>query len=468
MAEEKKLGLFALIALVIGSMIGGGAFNLASDMASGAGAGAILIGWVITGVGMIALAFSFQNLTTKRPDLDGGIFTYAREGFGHFMGFNSGWGYWFAALLGNVAYGTLLFSAVGYFIPVFGDGQNIASVIGASVILWSVHFLILRGVQSAAMINLITTISKLVPIFAFIIAVIFVFHLDLFTQDFWGQGLSLGSIGSQVKSTMLVTVWVFTGIEGAVLFSSRAKKSSDVGKATVIGLISVLAIYIMITMLSFGVINQENLAGLPNPSMAAIMEHIVGKWGAVLINFGLIISVLGAWLAWTLFAGELPLIAAREGVFPKWFGKENKNGAPTNALTLTNAIIQLFLLTFIISDTAYQFAFSLASSAILIPYLFSGFYQLKYSWLHKEPDRIKNIAIGLIASIYGIWLIYAAGLDYLLLTMILYAPGILVFRAVRKSKKEPVFNKAELVVAVIILILAIVAIAELMSGSISI
>ncbi|MED1737963.1 arginine-ornithine antiporter [Bacillus swezeyi] len=468
MAEEKKLGLFALIALVIGSMIGGGAFNLASDMASGAGAGAILIGWVITGVGMIALAFSFQNLTTKRPDLDGGIFTYAREGFGHFMGFNSGWGYWFAALLGNVAYGTLLFSAVGYFIPAFGNGQNIASIIGASVILWSVHFLILRGIQSAAMINLITTISKLVPIFAFIVAVIFVFHLDLFTADFWGKGLSLGSIGAQVKSTMLVTVWVFTGIEGAVLFSSRAKKSSDVGKATVIGLISVLVIYVMITMLSLGVMNQQDLAGLPNPSMASIMEHIVGKWGAVLINLGLIISVIGAWLAWTLFAGELPLIAAREGVFPKWFGKENKNGAPSNALTLTNAIIQLFLLTFLISDTAYQFAFSLASSAILIPYLFSGFYQLKYSWLHKEPNRIKNITIGVIASIYGIWLVYAAGLDYLLLTMILYAPGILVFRSVRKEKEGPAFNKAELVIAVIILILAIIAIVKLMTGSISI
>lgn len=468
MAEEKKLGLFALIALVIGSMIGGGAFNLASDMASGAGAGAILIGWVITGVGMIALAFSFQNLTTKRPDLDGGIFTYAREGFGHFMGFNSGWGYWFAALLGNVAYGTLLFSAVGYFIPAFGNGQNIASIIGASVILWSVHFLILRGIQSAAMINLITTISKLVPIFAFIVAVIFVFHLDLFTADFWGKGLSLGSIGAQVKSTMLVTVWVFTGIEGAVLFSSRAKKSSDVGKATVIGLISVLVIYVMITMLSLGVMNQQDLAGLPNPSMASIMEHIVGKWGAVLINLGLIISVIGAWLAWTLFAGELPLIAAREGVFPKWFGKENKNGAPSNALTLTNAIIQLFLLTFLISDTAYQFAFSLASSAILIPYLFSGFYQLKYSWLHKEPNRIKNITIGVIASIYGIWLVYAAGLDYLLLTMILYAPGILVFRSVRKEKEGPAFNKPELVIAVIILILAIIAIVKLMTGSISI
>lgn len=198
-----------------------------------------------------------------------------------------------------------------------------------------------------------------------------------------------------------------------------------------------LVIYVMITMLSLGVMNQQDLAGLPNPSMASIMEHIVGKWGAVLINLGLIISVIGAWLAWTLFAGELPLIAAREGVFPKWFGKENKNGAPSNALTLTNAIIQLFLLTFLISDTAYQFAFSLASSAILIPYLFSGFYQLKYSWLHKEPNRIKNITIGVIASIYGIWLVYAAGLDYLLLTMILYALASWYSDQFAKKKKDP-------------------------------
>ncbi|MDA7025215.1 arginine-ornithine antiporter [Bacillus sp. CLL-7-23] len=468
MAEENKLGLFALIALVIGSMIGGGAFNLASDMASQAGAGAILIGWIITGIGMVALALSFQNLTTKRADLDGGIFTYAREGFGRYMGFNSAWGYWFSALLGNVAYGTLLFSSIGYFFPTFGDGQNLASIIGASIILWGVHFLILRGVQSAAMINLITTISKLVPIFAFIIAIIFVFNLDLFTQDFWGKGLNLGSIGSQVKSTMLVTVWVFIGIEGAVLFSSRAKKSSDVGKATVIGLISVLAVYIMITMLSLGVMNQQDLSGLSNPSMAGIMEHIVGKWGAAFINIGLIISVLGAWLAWTLFAGELPLIAAREGDFPKWFGKVNKNGAPSNALTLTNGIIQLFLLTFLISDAAYQFAFSLATSAILIPYLFSGLYQLKYSWINKEPDRVKNTVVGVIASVYGVWLIYAAGLEFLLLTMILYAPGILVFRAVRKDKEGPLFNKAELIVAVVIFILAIVAIVELATGGITI
>lgn len=164
--KDRRLGLGALTALVVGSMIGGGAFNLAADLAQGANAGAILIGWGITGIGIIALGLSFQNLTMRRPDLDGGVYSYARAGFGQFVGFNSAWGYWLSAWLGNVAYATLLFSSVGYFFPIFEGGQNIASIIGASIMLWLVHSLILRGIHEASMINIITTIAKLVPIFA--------------------------------------------------------------------------------------------------------------------------------------------------------------------------------------------------------------------------------------------------------------------------------------------------------------
>ena len=140
--QEKKLGLIPLVALVVGSIVGGGVFNLMTDMAKEASLGGIIIGWLVAGFGMAMLAFSFQNLTAKRPDLDAGIYSYAREGFGKYMGFNAAWGYWLAAWLGNVAYGTLLFSAVGYFFSIFGDGQNLASVIGASVMLWLVHALI--------------------------------------------------------------------------------------------------------------------------------------------------------------------------------------------------------------------------------------------------------------------------------------------------------------------------------------
>ncbi|WP_440604257.1 arginine-ornithine antiporter [Bacillus sp. GB_SG_008] len=470
MGEEKKLGLLTLTALVVGSMIGGGAFNLASDMAKGAGAGAIIIGWIITGIGMVSLGLAFQNLTVKRPDLDGGIFSYAKAGFGSFMGFNSAWGYWLSAWLGNVAYGTLLFASLGYFFPVFEGGQNVASIIGASILLWCVHMLILRGVQSAALVNLVTTIAKLVPVFVFIVVGIFAFHIDIFLDGFWGQSATFSwvAVGSQVKSTMLVTLWVFIGVEGAVVLSSRAKNRSDVGKATVIGLIGTLIIYILLTLLSLGIMKQADVANLKNPAMAYVFESVVGKWGAIFINLGLIISVLGAWLGWTLLASEIPYLAAKDGVFPKWFAKENKNKAPVNSLWLTNGLIQVFLLTFVVSDQAYHFAFSLASSAILIPYAFSAFYQFKYSLQSEENDRTKNIVIGLVASMYAIWLVYAAGLDYLLLTMILYAPGIFIFYKVQKqTSPKQIFTRVELVSSIVIGALALFAIYQLATGSIT-
>ena len=139
--DENKLNKTSLIGLVIGSMIGGGAFNIISDMGKEAGGLAIIIGWLITAVGMISLAFVFQNLTNERHDLDGGIYSYAQAGFGDFIGFSSAWGYWFAAFLGNVAYATLLMSAVGNFFPMFKGGNTLPSIIIASILLWGVHYL---------------------------------------------------------------------------------------------------------------------------------------------------------------------------------------------------------------------------------------------------------------------------------------------------------------------------------------
>ncbi len=472
-SDTNKLGKTSLIGLVIGSMIGGGAFNIISDMGGQAGGLAIMIGWIITAIGMISLAFVFQNLTNVRPDLEGGIYSYAQDGFGDFIGFSSAWGYWFAAFLGNVAYATLLMSAVGNFFPIFKGGNTLPSIIVASFLLWGVHFLILRGVETAAFINSIVTVAKLIPIFLVIICMIVVFNFDTFKAGFYGMTsggtgiFSWGDTMSQVKSTMLVTVWVFTGIEGAVVFSGRAKSKKDVGTATVIGLVSVLVIYFLMTVLAQGVIQQNQIADLASPSMAQVLEHIVGHWGSVLVNIGLIISVLGAWLGWTLLAGELPFIVAKDGLFPKWFAKENKNKAPINALLITNILVQIFLISMLFTDSAYQFAFSLASSAILIPYMFSAFYQLKYTIEHKGHATVKQWAIGIIASIYAIWLVYAAGIDYLLLTMLLYIPGLFVYRFVQRNNHKPL-TKGDYILFTVIIILAIIGITRLAMGSVSV
>ncbi|TWC19197.1 amino acid permease-like protein [Pseudomonas sp. SJZ085] len=181
-----KLRLGALVALVVGSMIGGGIFSLPQNMAASADVGAVLIGWAITAVGMLSLAFVFQTLANRKPDLDGGVYAYAKAGFGGYMGFSSAWGYWISAWLGNVGYFVLLFSTLGYFFPVFGEGNTVAAVIGASLLLWAVHFLVLRGIKEAAFINLVTTIAKIVPLALFVLITVFAFRLDIFTTDIWG------------------------------------------------------------------------------------------------------------------------------------------------------------------------------------------------------------------------------------------------------------------------------------------
>ncbi|GHP14855.1 arginine-ornithine antiporter [Lentilactobacillus fungorum] len=474
--EEKKdgkLGLLELIGLVVGSIIGGGVFNLMHDMAAGAGPGAIIIGWIITAIGMVMLALTFQNLIMKRPDLDAGIYSYAEAGFGKYMGFNSAWGYWLSAWLGNVGYATLLMSAVAYFLPIFGNGQNIWSIIAASFILWACHFMILRGVESASFVNVVITIAKLVPIFLFILIVLFAFKLNMFTSNFWftptGK-FQFADVLSQAKSTMLVTVWVFIGIEGAVVFSGRARKRSDVGKATVLGIITVILIYMLVTLLSFGVMSRAGLSHLTQPAMADLLKSVVGEWGSVVVNLGLIISVVGAWLSWTMFAGQLPYEAAKEGSFPKMFAKENNNGAPITSLTVTNVLVELFMFTYLITAEAYNFFYSIASAAILIPYAFSAFYQLKYSINDDHgKGRAGNITIGIISSVYACWLLFAAGVNYLLLMSLLFAAGIPVFWILQKrdNHAKKVFGPVEMTLAILIVIAAIYTIYGLAVGKVT-
>ncbi|MFP0193866.1 MULTISPECIES: arginine-ornithine antiporter [unclassified Pseudomonas] len=465
-----KLRLGALVALVVGSMIGGGIFSLPQNMAASADVGAVLIGWAITAVGMLTLAFVFQTLANRKPDLDGGVYAYAKAGFGDYMGFSSAWGYWISAWLGNVGYFVLLFSTLGYFFPIFGEGNTVAAVIGASVLLWAVHFLVLRGIKEAAFINLVTTVAKVVPLLLFVLIAIFAFKLDIFTADIWGvKNPDLGSVMNQVRNMMLVTVWVFIGIEGASIFSARAEKRSDVGKATVIGFITVLLFLVLVNVLSLGIMTQPELAKLQNPSMAAVLEHVVGHWGAVLISVGLIISLLGALLSWVLLCAEIMFAAAKDHTMPEFLRKENANHVPVNALWLTNAMVQLFLIITLFSASTYLSLIYLATSMILVPYLWSAAYALLLavrgeSYEGFAAERRKDLMIGGIALIYAVWLLYAGGVKYLLLSALLYAPGAILFAKAKLELKQPVFTNVEKLIFAAVVVGALVAAYGLYDG----
>ncbi|MGE8469004.1 MAG: arginine-ornithine antiporter [Pseudomonas putida] len=465
-----KLKLGALVALVVGSMIGGGIFSLPQNMAASAGVGAVLIGWAITAVGMLTLAFVFQTLANRKPDLDGGVYAYAKAGFGDYMGFSSAWGYWISAWLGNVGYFVLLFSTLGYFFPIFGEGNTPAAIIGASILLWAVHFLVLRGIKEAAFINLVTTVAKIVPLVLFALICLFAFKLDVFTADIWGLGTpELGSVMNQVRNMMLVTVWVFIGIEGASIFSSRAEKRSDVGKATVIGFVTVLLFLVLVNVLSLGIMTQPELAKLQNPSMAAVLEHVVGHWGAVLISVGLIISLLGALLSWVLLCAEIMFAAAKDHTMPEFLRRENANQVPANALWLTNAMVQIFLVITLFSSSTYLSLIYLATSMILVPYLWSAAYAFLLA-LRSETyeqalaERKKDLFIGAIALLYAIWLLYAGGVKYLLLSALLYAPGAILFAKAKREVGQPIFTNVEKLIFAAVVVGALVAAYGLYDG----
>lgn len=450
---DKKLGLSALTALVLSSMLGAGVFSLPQNMAAVAGPAALLIGWLITGVGILFLSLAMLLLTRLRPELDGGIFTYARAGFGELTGFCSAWGYWLCAVIANVSYLVIVFSALSFFTDtpdriVFGDGNTWQAMLGASVLLWLVHWLVLRGVQTAASINLLATLGKLVPLLLFVVLALLAFNYDRFRFDF--DGAALGQpLWQQVKQTMLITLWVFIGVEGAVVVSARARHKKDVGRATLLAVLAALLVYLLVTLLSLGVVPRAELAQMRNPSMAGLMERLLGHWGDAVIAVGLIISVCGAYLSWTIMAAEVPFLAAQQGAFPRSIARQNRHNAPAASLWLTNGSVQVCLILIAVTGADYNTLLTIASEMILVPYLLVGLYLVKVVRGQHKPLAMLT---GLGASAYGLWLLYASGPLHLLLSVVLYAPGLLLFLYARRGGRgdQPLFALERIAIVLLI------------------
>lgn len=430
MSNPVKLKLNLLIALVVGSMIGSGIFNLPQNMAAHAGAAAILIGWLITGTGIFALCLVYQMLAKRQPELNNGVYAYARASAGEFFGLNAAWGYWLSAVIGNVSYLIAIFAALGYFFPdIFGRGNTTVAIIAASLIVWTLHFFILRGVHGAALLNLFITLAKVLPLLAFIAIVFGAFHLEIFKENLWGQHTAL-TLFQQIKGSMLVTVWVFIGIEGASVYSERAEKRSDIGKATLIGFGLTLFLLMAVSLLSLGVLPQSQLASFDNLSMAQILEQIHQPYGKGLIVFGLLVSVGGALLSWSLLAAECLFVPAKDGLLPKWFAYEGKKGVPKNALWLSSSVMQLILILTKISEGTYLNLIMLSASMILLPYFFTALYALKFIFFIERGNKkrkINHAAIVLFALGYCIWLLYAAGFEYLGYGAMLYLPAVVLY-----------------------------------------
>ncbi|KUN07217.1 arginine-ornithine antiporter [Streptomyces yokosukanensis] len=446
-SRAAKVSFPTLTSMVVGSMVGAGVFSLPRRFAQESGVAGAVISWVIAGFGMLMLAFVFQTLAVRRPDLDAGVYAYAKAGFGEYLGFFSAFGYWASACVGNVTYWVLIMSTIGQIAPALGDGDTVLAVVLGSVGLWGFFFLIRLGVKEAAAINRIVTVAKLVPILVFIVLALFCLRPHVFADNVHGAG-HVGSLFDQVRGTMLATVFVFLGVEGASVYSRHARRREDVGRATVLGFLSVFAVFASVTIVSYGILPRERIAQLRQPSMAGVLEAAVGTWGNAFVSVGLIISVLGAYLAWALMAAEVLFVAAKDEDMPRFLSRVSRADVPVPALLLTSCLSQLVLVITLFSGDAFDFALDLTSALSLIPYLLAAAYCVRHAAGagRTAPGARRELIVAVLATLYTAFLLYAAGPKFVLVSFILYAPATVLFAMGRREQGRPVFSGREAVI----------------------
>lgn len=262
----------------------------------------------------------------------------------------------------------------------------------------------------------------------------------------------------------MVMMWLFVGVEGASVLTSRAKTRSDAERASIFGLISLLTIYIIVSILPYGVMSRAELAAGGQPALGAIMQELVGTWGAALISIGLIISVLVSWLSWTMLPAESLMLMADDQTLPPSWGKVNDKKAPTRALVITAILQSIFLFSLLFTSYAYNFAYTLCTAAILICYLLVGIYQMIYSWQHQEWGQL---IIGLIATLFELMAMVLAGWKEVMIVSVGFIPGFFFYIQACKVFKHQINSKEKWTMG-IIAAFAVISLVLVANGTISI
>lgn len=457
------IGLPALTAMVVGSMVGAGVFSLPRQFAAHTGVWGALVAWGLAGVGMLMLALVFQNLAVREPKLDAGVYSYAKAGFGPYPGFLSAFGYWASACVGNVTYWILIMSTLGALIPALGDGSTLPALIASSVGVWAFYLLVRRGVREATSINRVVTVAKVLPILVFVGLCATVLDLDVLAGNLTG-GLDAGPLSTQVRGTMLATVFVFLGVEGASVYSRRARSRKDVGRATVMGFLGVLAVFSSVTIVAYGILPREEIAALSQPSMAGVLEAAVGPWGGAMVSVGLIVSVLGAYLAWSLMSAEVLHVAAKEGDMPRFLARSSSRDVPANALLMSAVLVQVMLLVTTLSYDSFSFALELTAALSLVPLLLAAAFGVKVA---RRARARKELVVAVLATAYTALLLVAAGWRFALLSLLVYAPATFLYVRARREAARRVFRPVDVAVLVVCLAGAVAAVVALATGALA-
>jgi APA family basic amino acid/polyamine antiporter len=448
-AEQEPRGTLSLgpaTALIVGSIIGVGIFNLPASLAS---YGPIsLIAMALTTVGALALALMFASLSRRLP-ADGGPYAYARAAFGNLAGFSNAWLYWITAWSGNAA---IVVGWVLYVEEFVNTGQNkVFSVVLALIGLWLPAAINLVGVKAMGTVQMWTSVLKFIPlVFMSTVGLFFMSSANFEVWNISGEGTV-----SAIFGAMALCLFSYLGVECAAVAAAKVRDPDrNVPRATVYGTLGTAVVYLLSLTAVFGIVASATLAESTAPFATAVNQIFGGTWAGYVMSALVVISGFGALNGWTMICAEMPLAAAKDGLFPAAFGRLSRRGVPAFGIIASTALASVFMIMSYagsVGITVFNTLVYMSGITAAIPYAFSALAQIKSRLVdHRElhtPRFVRDVGIavvGLVFSVLFIWYSRNTGEDTFIKEYLpfifaggAFLAGIPIYLKHRTSMSEP-------------------------------
>ena len=425
-STPRVLGFWSAVAIVMGNMIGSGVFLLPASLAVFGGLS--LVGWLISSGGAVMLALVFARLARQRPAA-GGLYAYTRDAFGPAVGFLVAWGYWLSSA---ATLSALAVAFVGYldpFIPAVVRTPALAAAL-AVVAIWMLIGVNVAGVREAGRLQVVTLVVKLLPLVVVGFGGLFWFDAAAFALP----PASESSRVSQVVATMTLTLWAFLGLETATIPADSVRDPErTIPRATVVGTVFAAAVYIVATVGVMSLVSGEALAASTAP-FADGARLLFGEGAGRLVALGAAVSCFGALNGWTLVTGQLPIAAARDGLFPGVFARLSSRGTPALSMVIAGVLASTLVAMNYSRGLVDLFTFVILLSTLstLIPYVFCSL----AVWIMPDRPHLATSAavVSALAFAYSIFAIYGAGQDTVFYGFLLMLAGLPIYVGMRRRQ----------------------------------
>lgn len=413
---KQELNFWSTTALVTGNMIGSGIFLLPATLAIYGGIS--LVGWVMASVGALLFANIFGNLGRLVPTAHGGPYAFTKVSLGEFPAYLVAWGYWVSIWCTNAAIAVALVGYLAVFFPVL-EQQPLAAISTGLGCIWGITWINTRSIRTVGLIQLLTTILKIIPIFA--LGLVGIFYINV--AHFSPFNLSSLSNWEALTATTTLTLFAFLGMESATIPNASTKE--NVKQATITGTLLTVVVYILSSIAIMGIIPAATLAKSSAP-FADAAASIWGENASYWIALGAVVSTLGALNGWILMQGQIPMAAAKDQLFPSIFARTNKNGAPAVGIVLSSLLVSALMMSKYSESlvSAFTFMMTLSTLSVITPYIFCAASYALLLYKTKAQNAFPKILSAALAFAFAIWIIIGAGQAVVFWGFILLMLGI--------------------------------------------